>query len=165
MFVHSSGELLPPPEQEFLSNLTVTEEMRELCRTIDGLIYAIDARESADQLSHLYFELSAVLRGFPPKVANKVPISILYIMPKEAIKLSVQRTEQEPVLVQPELVNRDSYSGAEYTAAWHDSLLLPISALRLFEFSNPWRLQKCSSNDIKTLIQGIMWLHVKHQCS
>uniref|UniRef100_A0A0X3NH34 F-box domain-containing protein n=1 Tax=Schistocephalus solidus TaxID=70667 RepID=A0A0X3NH34_SCHSO len=166
LFVHSSsaghGEL--PPELDFLSSLTVTEEMRELCRTIDGLIYAIDARESADQLSHLYFELSSVLRGFPPKVANRIPIIILYIMPKEAIKLSVQRSEQ-PVLVQPELVNRDSYSGAEYTAAWHDSLLLPISALRLFEFSNPWRLQKCSSNDIKTLIQGIMWLHVKHQCS
>ncbi|BHF73139.1 hypothetical protein SprV_0401621500 [Sparganum proliferum] len=165
LFVHSSstsyGEL--PSDQDFLSNLTVTEDMRELCRTIDGLIYAIDARESADQLSHLYFELSSVLRGFPPKVANKVPIIILYIMPKEAIKLSAQRAEQ-PVLVQPELVNRDSYSGAEYTAAWHDSLLLPISALRLFEFSNPWRLQKCSSNDIKTLIQGIMWLHVKHQC-
>lgn len=141
--------------------------MHELCRTLDGLIYAIDARESTDQLSHLYYELRAVLRGFPAQLADQIPIVVLYIMPAEDIKLSEEasnRRKLQQVIQLPDLaVNRDSYSGAEYTAAWHESLLHPISVLRLFEFANPWRLQKCSSNDLKTLIQSIMWLNTRYE--
>ncbi|VDD79633.1 unnamed protein product [Mesocestoides corti] len=143
---------------DFLSQLVVTNEMRELCRKLDGIIYAIDARESADQLVLLYHELRAVLRAFPERTARRIPIVVLYIMPKEDIKFE----RKQKLVVKPELVNRDSYSGAEYTAAWHDSVLLVISVLKLFELPNPWRLQKCSSNDIKTLIQSLMWLNLKY---
>ncbi|VDO05906.1 unnamed protein product [Rodentolepis nana] len=151
------------PSEHLLSNLGVTNEMRDICLTLDGLIYAIDAREAPEQLALLYYELRAVLRAFPERTARRIPIVILYIMPKEEIKFEkhVEPSSSRAVL-RPELVNRDSYSGAEYTEAWHDSILLVISALKLFELPNPWRLQKCSSNDIKTLIQSLMWLNLKY---
>lgn len=149
--------------QDLLSNLTVTNEMRDICLKLDGLIYAIDAREAPEQLALLYYELRAVLRAFPDRTAHKIPIVILYIMPKEEIKFEKQaEPSSSRSVLRPELVNRDSYSGAEYTEAWHDSILLVISALKLFELPNPWRLQKCSSNDIKTLIQSLMWLNLKY---
>lgn len=169
LFVHSddlenqeqSNQEIPP--ELLLSNLGVTDEMRDICLTLDGLIYAIDAREAPEQLTLLYYELRAVLRAFPERTARRMPIVILYIMPKEEIKFEkhVEPSSSRTVL-RPELVNRDSYSGAEYTEAWHDSILLVISALKLFELPNPWRLQKCSSNDIKTLIQSLMWLNLKY---
>ncbi|CAH8478562.1 unnamed protein product [Heterobilharzia americana] len=59
-------------------------------------------------------------------------------------------------------LNRDSYSGADYTFSWCGSLLQPLTCLHLFEFQNPWRLQKCASNDIKAVIQSFMWLRSRH---
>ncbi|CDS35635.1 Cyclin F box [Echinococcus multilocularis] len=171
LFFHQQGvereeerEIAP---EMLLSHLEVTHEMREICRKLDGLIYAIDARESAEQLTLLYHELRAVLRAFPERTGRRIPLVVLYIMPKEDIKFQKTAAASTsaalpPVVSKPELVNRDSYSGAEYTAAWHDSILLVISALKLFELPNPWRLQKCSSNDIKTLIQSLMWLNLKY---
>lgn len=161
------GEEREIASETLLSHLEVTHEMREICRKLDGLIYAIDARESAEQLALLYHELRAVLRAFPERTGRRIPLVVLYIMPKEDIKFqkaTVASTSatSASVVSKPELVNRDSYSGAEYTAAWHDSILLVISALKLFELPNPWRLQKCSSNDIKTLIQSLMWLDLKY---
>lgn len=152
----------PAELESFFSQLQVSAEMRDFCRKLDGLVYAIDARESVDQLAYLYYELRAVLHGFSETIAPRIPLVILYIMPKEDIRLSPGSHKQQRLVFKPELVNRDSYSGAEYTAAWHDSILLPISVLKLFELPNPWRLQKCSSNDIKTLIQSLMWLNLKY---
>ena len=165
LFSHPYGieeEMDEIPPETLLPNLEVTHEMRDICLKLDGIIYAIDARESPDQLALLYHELRAVLRGLPKRIAQRIPLVVLYIMPKEDIKLQKAPTPSTSPVAGPELVNRDSYSGAEYTAAWHDSVLLIISALKLFELPNPWRLQKCSSNDIKTLIQSLMWLNLKY---
>ncbi|KAM7535080.1 hypothetical protein Aperf_G00000089937 [Anoplocephala perfoliata] len=159
---HRSQEI---SSEDLLSNLRVTDEMRDICLKLDGLIYAIDAREAPEQLALLYYELRAVLRAFPERTARRIPIVVLYIMPKEEIKFqkpAEPSASTSHAVLRPELVNRDSYSGAEYTEAWHDSILLIISALKLFELPNPWRLQKCSSNDIKTLIQSLMWLNLKY---
>ncbi|VDP72060.1 unnamed protein product [Echinostoma caproni] len=145
-------------DAELLSTLTVSEGMQNILNGLNGMIYAIDARESVEQSLYLYHELQAVLRGLPAYISQSVPIVILYIMPKEEIPFepfpvrSVNRSNIS------EGLNRDSYSGADYTVSWRGSLLLPISCLRLFELNNPWRLQKCASNDIKAVIQSIMWL-------
>ncbi|TPP61998.1 Cyclin F box [Fasciola gigantica] len=145
-------------DTELLASLTVSESMQSILNGLNGMIYAIDARESLEQSLYLYYELQAVLRGLPAYIAKSVPIVILYIMPKEEIPLEpfpVRTVNRSNIT---EGLNRDSYSGAEYTVSWRGSLLLPISCLRLFELPNPWRLQKCASNDIKAVIQSIMWL-------
>lgn len=142
------------------ANLTVSNEMRNLLSKLCGIIYALDARDSAEQISYLYDELNAALQGFPKAIASRIPVAILYIMPKEEIKIKltpVKRNESNP-----NLLNRDSYSGADYTISWNGSLLLPLVYLKLFELKNPWRLQKCASNDIKAVIQCLIWLKSQH---
>lgn len=148
-------------ETELLSSLTVSESMQNILNGLNGMIYAIDARESLEQSLYLYYELQAVLRGLPAYIAKSVPIVILYIMPKEEIPFEPFPVRTVTRSSAVEGINRDSYSGAEYTVSWRGSLLLPISCLRLFELPNPWRLQKCASNDIKAVIQSIMWLKTR----
>ncbi|KAA3675021.1 uncharacterized protein DEA37_0004749 [Paragonimus westermani] len=164
LFRHSIGDT-SMTDEEVISKLTVTESMRNILRGLNGMIYALDARETVEQSSYLHCELHAVLRGLPETVAKRVPIVFLYIMPKEDIDLTpfapqVKRRSVNSSNVNA-FLNRDSYSGVDYTVSWRGSLLLPISCLRLFELDNPWRLQKCASNDIKAVIQGIMWLRAR----
>ncbi|KAF7261585.1 hypothetical protein EG68_01271 [Paragonimus skrjabini miyazakii] len=164
LFRHSIGDA-SMTDEELLSNLTVTESMQNILRGLNGMIYALDARETVEQSCYLHCELHAVLRGLPKTVAKRVPIVFLYIMPKEDIDLTpfapqVKRRSVNSSNISA-FLNRDSYSGVDYTVSWRGSLLLPISCLRLFELDNPWRLQKCASNDIKAVIQGIMWLRAR----
>ncbi|TGZ59218.1 hypothetical protein CRM22_009214 [Opisthorchis felineus] len=161
IFRHPSSDD-PMTDMEVLESLSVTDNMSNILRTLNGIIYALDARDDMKESACLYNELRAVLRGLPEDIAKRIPIFILYIMPKEDINFKPfapqVRKNSLSNLNNVELPNRDSYSGANYTVSWRGSLLLPISGLRLFELENPWRLQKCASNDIKAVIQGIMWL-------
>ncbi|CAH8445528.1 unnamed protein product [Schistosoma turkestanicum] len=152
-----------------LNKLMVSNEMKCLLQGICGIIYALDARETTEQAFYLYTELVTVLKGFPNEIAHKVPIVILYIMPIEDI-LQNNNTEnyihsnsmKDSTGTNQIYLNRDSYSGADYTYSWCGSLLQPLTCLHLFELQNPWRLQKCASNDIKAVIQSLMWLKSKH---
>nr|CAH8827367.1 unnamed protein product [Trichobilharzia regenti] len=149
-----------------LNNLVVSDEMRNLLHGICGLIYAVDARETTEQAFYLYTELKTVLKGFPNEIAHKIPIVILYIMPVEEILQDTNENDINLTHIKESknevYLNRDSYSGADYTFSWCGSLLQPLTCLHLFEFQNPWRLQKCASNDIKAVIQSFMWLRSRH---
>ncbi|CAL8106919.1 unnamed protein product [Calicophoron daubneyi] len=163
LFRHPSGSEYGS-EAEALAKLAVTDSMQTILNGLNGIIYALDARETLEQSLCLRSELNAVLHGFPASIAKSVPIVILYIMPKEhiSVKPFVRQTRRSISSGRSTsgagVLNRDSYSGADYTISWSGSLLLPVSCLRLFELNNPWRLQKCASNDIKAVIQSIMWL-------
>ncbi|CAH8559953.1 unnamed protein product [Dicrocoelium dendriticum] len=164
LFRHPSGDDRTS-DAEVIQNLEVTESMHNILHGLNGILYALDARETVEQTRYLYHELRAVLRGLPGNIATRVPIAVLYIMPKEDIDLK-PFTPQVQVRADDEgntgaLQNRDSYSGSQYTVSWRGSILLPISCLDLFELHNPWRLQKCASNDIRAVIQSIMWLRAR----
>lgn len=164
LFRHPSSED-PTSDAEVIQNLEVTESMHNILHSLNGILYALDARETVEQTRYLYHELRAVIRGLPENIAIRVPIAVLYIMPKEDIDLK-PFTPQVQLHANDEsntgtLQNRDSYSGSQYTVSWRGSLLLPISCLGLFELHNPWRLQKCASNDIRAVIQSIMWLRAR----
>ncbi|CAI2724486.1 unnamed protein product [Schistosoma spindalis] len=169
LFTYSNDVNISTIHSSSLNRLIVSNEMKCLLHGICGIIYALDARETTEQAVYLYTELKTVLKGFPNEIAHKVPIVILYIMPIEDI---LQNKDTENYIHSNYLkdstgtneiyLNRDSYSGANYTFSWCGSLLQPLTCLHLFEFQNPWRLQKCASNDIKAVIQSLMWLKSKH---
>ncbi|VEL35233.1 unnamed protein product [Protopolystoma xenopodis] len=148
-------------EAEVLLGLRVSEAMQQLSRELTGLIYVVDARDRLDQLSYLHAELAAILRGFPANTADQLPVLILYVMPKEEIVL---RPETEPIqlpLFPGQPANCNIFRGYRFTLSWQGSLITPIVAMRLFELANPWRLQKCASNDVISFIQGMLWLKSK----
>ncbi|TNN11721.1 hypothetical protein EWB00_004249 [Schistosoma japonicum] len=168
LFTYSNDVNNSSVTSTLLNRLVVSNEMKCLLHGICGIIYALDARETTEQTFYLYTELKTVLKGFPDEIAHKIPIVILYIMPVEDILQNnnvencIHSNSTKDSTTNEVYLNRDSYSGEDYTFSWCGSLLQPLTCLHLFEFHNPWRLQKCASNDIKALIQCFMWLKSKH---
>lgn len=147
-----------------LHTLHVTGSVRFVLKHMDGILYAIDASESPDQLCYLRYELRAILRGVPSKVADKIPVAILYIHSNDYDFFDVYGSASLTVTTSSHCLydaSRTSFvqqapDGKHTHAA--SSILTPISCLGLCELRNPWRIQSCTNQDTKAVIQSVMWL-------
>ncbi|KAF5404916.1 hypothetical protein PHET_01547 [Paragonimus heterotremus] len=120
--------------QQVPLRLKLRTEVLSIVRTINGFIYTIDTRISRPQLTYTYQELTAVLKSIAPTI----PIVFLYISPEGETTASVS-------------VHSNSWLEQNTT-------LYPLRHLGLFRISNPWRLQKCADNDLKAILQSVLWL-------
>ncbi|KAL3317157.1 hypothetical protein Ciccas_004188 [Cichlidogyrus casuarinus] len=143
-----------------IHNLHMTDDLHSIVTTMNAFVYAIDARDSYDDMKLLRKELDCV----NSPIENKAgwPILLLFVMPKEVIKANLQRenaiAKKNLARMNSKISELDTFSGAQLTQSWDGSLIEPVSAMRLFELENPWRLQKCASNDMRCLVQGVTWL-------
>ncbi|KAF6771294.1 hypothetical protein AHF37_09853 [Paragonimus kellicotti] len=130
--VHS--RLFVNSPQQVPLRLKLRTEVLSIVRTINGFIYTIDTRISKPQLTYTYQELTAVLESIAPTI----PIVFLYILPERETRTSV----------------------SVHSNSWleQNTALYPLRHLGLFKISNPWRLQKCADNDLKAILQSVLWL-------
>ncbi|TGZ59219.1 hypothetical protein CRM22_009215 [Opisthorchis felineus] len=123
----------PFTDEQLLFELKFREELDPVMKTINGLIYAVESKVHNAQLIYSHYELKAALR----KVAPRIPVVVLYISPESESNLNTI---------------------SESDGNMDQSILFLLDTLGLCRLSHPWRLQKCTDNDLLAILQSALWM-------